>query len=294
MLEKRLPLQEQWNALLATALLGTEQRKCTVVSPEVQFLSSLSSVDPEKDHEEWVLLASAYASAYRRAGQMPSEVRSAQLLPPAPAESGQICSAPVAARLADLLNEANILEPFLDEALTLLAAKKRLVPPGLLPDLFNWARRNKERRALLPPIVGERGQWLAALNSEWKNVLQVDGTEIADKPPVSGQQALYAALKIEDNIFSKTFSVFKGQGLGGHERMIHLVMEKVLAESKPGRTYYNDHGLVTIAIAAPPAILPELINRIFAALKAGEYTWLARLLELLEYRQQMLEEIANE
>jgi hypothetical protein len=264
------------------------------VSPEVQFLSSLPSVDPEKDHEAWVLLASAYAAAYRRAGQMPAEIRATQLLPAAPAETRQPCSAPVASRLANLLDEVNTLGPFLEEALTLLAAKKRLVPPGLLPELFNWARRSKERRPLLLPVVGERGQWLAMRNPEWKNVLQVDDTERTDKAPLSGQQALYAALKIDDNVFSKTFSVFKGQGLSGNSRMIQLVMDKVLAESKPGRTYYNDHGLVGIAVAAPPVILPELINRIFVALRAGEYTWLARLLDLLEYRHKMLEEIANE
>jgi hypothetical protein len=280
---------------LATALLGTEQRKCTVVSPEIEFLSSLDSVDPQNDHEAWFLLASAYVSTYRRAGQTLAEIQPAQILPAAPAESKQLCSTPVAARLANLLVEATTMEPFLEEALTLLAHKERLVHPGLLPDLFNWAKRSKQRRGLLVPVVGERGQWLAMHNPEWKNVLQVDGEEaVRHAGNVSGQQALLAALNIDDNFFSRTFSVIKGRALGGNARLIQLVMDKLLAESKPGRAHYPEQQLVRIAAVVPPVILRELTSRIYSALAKEQTTWLPRLADLLDYRRQMLEEMAHE
>ncbi len=217
---KEVALQAQWNALLATALLGTEQRKCAVVSPEVAFLSSLQQADPEKDPETWVLLASAYAAMYRRAGQTPAAVQPSQKITPAPTETKRYCSAPVAARLATLLTEAKVMEPFLEEMLIAFADKELLVPPHLLPALLTWGKRSKVRRALLIPVVGARGgYWLTQQNPEWKNALQTDRTDPTEQAemaqPVSGQQALYEVLNITDSLFSKTYSVFKGQGLSG-------------------------------------------------------------------------------
>jgi hypothetical protein len=284
--------------LLATALLGTEQRRCAVVSPELEFLSTLDAVNREKDHEAWVLLASAYASTYRRAGQIPPEIPSAKLLPPAPAETRELCSAPVAARLASLLVEGKMLEPFLVELLTLLAGKARLVPPALLPELFNWARRDKERRALLVPVVGERGQWLASRNPEWKNVLKVDNPEAGGpmtlQDAASDEQALLAALDIKDNLLSKTFSVLQGRGLRGNSRLVQLVVDKLLAESKAGNTYYPEQKLVKIAMLTPPPVLSELTSRLQSALTKGDYSWLPKLADLLEVRRQMLEKVAHE
>jgi hypothetical protein len=283
---------------LATALLGTEQRKCTVVAPEIEFLNALESIDAEKNHETWVLLASAYTATYRRAGQMPQQVKPSQMIAPAPTETKRTCSTLVAARLAALLGEARTMEPFLDELLIELARKERLVPPTLLPDLLTWGKRSKQRRALLVPVVGERGHWLAQHNPEWKNALRVEAAEGAEQAGttriVSSQQALYDVLHITDNIFSKTYSIFKGQGLSGHGRLIQQVMDKVLTLSKAGGTYYTDPELVNVAVAAPPAILPEVISRIHKALASGGYTWLSRLAELLEFRHQMLEELNDE
>lgn len=288
-------MQALWNALLTTALLGTEQRKCTVVSSEVEFLNSLQGVDPEGDHESWVLLASAYAATYRRAGQIPPAAPLTQTLTPAPAETKRACSAPVAARIASALVETRTQEPFLEEMLLTLASKGRIVPPYLLPDLLNWAQRNKQRRALIAPVVGERGHWLTQVNPEWKNALQFDPKDVADQAEaahkLSGQQALYAALNITENIFSKGFSILKGQGFSAYGRLIQLTMEKLTTLSKPGGTYFSEQELSKIAVAVPAGALPELISQIRKALASGEYTWLSQLAEYLELRQQMLEEL---
>jgi hypothetical protein len=288
-------LQGQWNALLTTALLGTEQRKCTVVAPEVEFLNSLPGVDPDGDHEGWVLLASAYAATYRRAGQIPPTMPPTQTLTPAPVETKPYCSALVAARIGGALIEIRTQEPFLEEILLALASKGRIVPPYLLPDLLYWGQRSKQRRALIAPVVGERGQWLTQVNPEWKNALQFDPKEVADQAEaahkLSGQQALYAALNITENIFSKGFSVLKGQGFSAFGRLIQLTMDKLLTLSKPGGSYFSEQELSKIAVAVPAGALPELTSQIHKALANGEYTWLSKLAEYLELRQQMLEEL---
>ena len=267
----------------------------------MEFLSALDAVDREKDHEAWVLLASAYAATYRRAGQTPPVSKPSLLPTPAPKESKPYCSPRVATRLANMVGEVGTYEPFLEEALIALARKGLIVPPAAVIDLLVWGRNNRHRRVLLIPVVGERGHWLTSQNPQWKNALQVDPTDPTTTQDqvaqaMSSQQALYDALNITDNIFSKTLSVFKGQGPSSNRRMIDQVMEKVLAMSTPGQkvVHMNERQLAKIAFTVPPVILPELVSRIRKAVATGDTTWLYRLGDLLEFRLQMLEELANE
>jgi hypothetical protein len=167
----------------------------------------------------------------------------------------------------------------------------------LLPDLLTWAQRSKYRRAWVVPVVGERGKWLAMHNAEWKNSLQIEAEDRSEQAKakeeqlVSSQQALYDLLKITDNIFSKTFNIFKGPGPSSHSRMVQVVVDKLVAQNKPGTTYYYEPDFVKIAVATPPAALPELIERLQKTLASGEYQWLSRLVELLDFRHQMLAEL---
>ena len=284
--------------MLATALLGTEQRKCSVISPELEFLSARQELDHVADHEAWLLLAAAYAANYRRAGQIPPVDGRGSSFPAAQKEKQPYCSPALAARLASLLPEGMQTDPLTEELLAGLVRKQKLAPPHLLPTLLNWGQRSKERRALIAPVVGERGHWLASINPAWKNALHVDGADKKGSERSFGsQQTLYDLLGITDNIFSKTFTVFKEnvlRGKGQHSRMLHLVMSKLLDFSRPGGTRYAEHELIRIAAAVPIYLLPELIHEIRLALSRGEYTWLARLGELLEFRHQMLEELAHE
>lgn len=297
---KRFPLQAVWNTLLATALLGTEQRKCTVAAPEVDFLDGLATVARDQDHEAWVLLASAYAATARRAGQVPPAAHRTDLPAPAPAETKPYCSPSTGARLATLVNRIGYLDPILQEMLVVLERKGKLVPPDVLPELLTWGRRNKAWRGLLLRVAGERGQWLAQQNpDEWKYSLEInekDTAELAEAVRMmSGQQALYDALNITDNIFSKTFSVLAGQGPSSHGRMLQLVMEKLLDLGKSGGTNFTALESAKIAVAVPPAVLPELIDRIHKAFAEGKHAWwLTGLVEQLEFRQQMLEELNYE
>lgn len=295
-------MQEQWNELLATALLGTEQRKCAVVEPELEWLNSIAIANPTQAHEEWVLLASAFAATYRRAGQIPPTATTT--LVPAPRETKPYCSAPVATRLASALNEARTMEPLVEEMLRILAIKARIVPPALLPDLLTWAQRNKQRRAWILSVVGERGAWLAANNPEWKNSLQVDDKDVIDPAEamqrITGQQALYDALDITEkptnNIFSKGLNFFKGQGSSEHHRLVQLTLEKLTTLAKPDGTHYLSETEVSkIAVAVPTAALPELNKNLRQVLaKQESMPWLTTLADRLEFRQQMLEELNRE
>ena len=56
------------------------------------------------------------------------------------------------------------------EAFERIARSGAVLPPGLLPDALELGRRTASLRPLLVPILGVRGQWLAALNGAWAQV----------------------------------------------------------------------------------------------------------------------------
>lgn len=290
-------MQEQWNELLATALLGTEQRQCVVSAPELEFLNALPTANPTQDHEGWMLLASAFAATYRRAGQIPAA--STTPLSPAPPESKPYCSPSVAAHLASALVEVRTMEPLVEEVLLTLAMQSRILPPALLPDILAWAQRNKQPRAWIAPVVGERGRWLVEHNREWKNALQVDAKNTIDPTEalqqITGEKPLYETLQLANNIFNTTFSFFKRQELGPHALLIQLTLEKLTTIAKPGNTYYSEPAISKLAVAVPAAALPILNRELRQLLAAKEYMpWLTTLVDRLEFRQQMLEELNRE
>ncbi|HJW13028.1 MAG TPA: DUF5691 domain-containing protein, partial [Albitalea sp.] len=49
-----------------------------------------------------------------------------------------------------------------------LASAQRRLPPSLLPPALELGRRSLALRALLPPVLGERGLWLAAQREDWR------------------------------------------------------------------------------------------------------------------------------
>lgn len=223
------------------------------------------------------------------------------LLPtPAPPESKPYCSPRVAHLLVKMMQDLRLYQSFLDEALIILARKGLIVPPHLLVDLLAWGRNSKQRRVMLTRVVGERGHWLVAHNAQWKNALQFEPADEAELARtiqmMSTQQTLYLLLDITDNIFSQTYSVLKGQGFSANARMIQQVMDSLRVKSSYGQkgTPLPDWQVTTIALAVPPTILPELISHVRKALAEGEYRWLSLFGELLEFRHQMLEELANE
>lgn len=49
-----------------------------------------------------------------------------------------------------------------------LARAQRRLPPALLPQAMELGRRSLALRALLAPVIGERGLWLAAQRDDWR------------------------------------------------------------------------------------------------------------------------------
>jgi hypothetical protein len=148
----------RWPELVAAALVGTDRRP-------------LPDAGDGGDPATTVLDRAAAWSVYRRAGAPPVPGIAAPR--PAPDEPHPVAGAAAAARLAGLLDavwEGGARMALVAEWLTVAHERGLRVPPELLPDLLDAARRYDVLRPLVVAAGGGRVAWLAAQSPEWTYV----------------------------------------------------------------------------------------------------------------------------
>ncbi|WP_162799168.1 DUF5691 domain-containing protein [Nocardioides sp. 616] len=170
--------------LQSAALLGTARR-------EPPLVPALPGPTPgEAGRDVRLLELAALADVLRRAGRLPQDgpatpaPPAAETQPTAPARAMQL--------LELLLRQPPLGKPQRDRLvvtwLQAAAATGLLVGPRLLPDLFLLATTRPAVAQALPAAVGARGAWLAALNPDWRDLLQ-DGARTAGVEPPPQQWA---------------------------------------------------------------------------------------------------------
>ena len=156
-----------WKDLVGVALVGTERR---AFSPPILAGALGSSLDAAREQSpEAALLSTAAALAlYRRAGRMPTRLRSPEGAP-ASATDQPPCSAAAGQQLALMLTGqyAEALSEWLDR----LARAGQRVASEHLPALLELARARAELRPAITAVLGRRGEWLAALNPDWAPIV---------------------------------------------------------------------------------------------------------------------------
>ncbi|MEW5788827.1 MAG: DUF5691 domain-containing protein [Pseudomonadota bacterium] len=161
--------------LAHSLMLGTERRPPALPGLAGALGDVLTAASPPDTPLEVVLLRRAGAlSLGSRAGFQPAPAGDA-LPAPCPPETRPVAEEPaLVACLAAILTDG---PPALQrEALGRLAARGRLLPPALLPSALDLAAANGTAAALrarIPPVLGQRGGWLAGLNPAWSGAVQV-------------------------------------------------------------------------------------------------------------------------
>lgn len=188
-----------WQALLSTALVGTQRRPLPpfdeAPEPLATHLAAATRRAAEPPHA--LLDAAALVTVYRRAGVRP--VRDIAAPDVAPTETLPLVPPAAARRLAALLcNHPDHVA----EWLTLAAARQRRMPPELLPQLADLAVRQENLRPLLVAAGGARLRWLLDQRPEWQPLTGalVDTTD-RDAWEYGGRddrRAYLAALRAED------------------------------------------------------------------------------------------------
>lgn len=151
-----------WQDITTTALLGTERQPFVPPAAPGELGNLLARLPA--DSEAALLGAAAAVSLARRAGTLPPAMDTAAPTP-CPPDDLPICGPRAAEGIALMLGGRH--RDALPEILLALAGMGRRVPPLLLPDLLKQGRQSKDLRAVILPVLGHQGRWLAAQNREW-------------------------------------------------------------------------------------------------------------------------------
>ena len=159
--------------LATQVLIGTDRRPPTLpvaVGEIGDLLGQIAAADG--DVETRVLRSAGVLAVCGDAGFMPAAAR-------APAHAACL---PETLRAPDDKHSISLLQQILAEgpdllrveALQVLAATDSCLPPRLLPMALEAARAASFLRAVLLPVLGQRGRWLAAQNPDWSFVATGD------------------------------------------------------------------------------------------------------------------------
>ncbi|MGG6266821.1 DUF5691 domain-containing protein [Leptolyngbya sp. AN03gr2] len=157
-----------WKEITSAALLGTERQpfKSIVTSGK---LGQILQMDETRSSESALLLSAGILSLYQQAGQQPQKDSTVPF--PACDLNDQPCCRPRAASfLQQILESGSTHSEHLSEWLELAAQKEQRVPEQCLSRLLTLAASGNRLQKILP-ILGERGRWLAAQNSEWNTAI---------------------------------------------------------------------------------------------------------------------------
>lgn len=157
-----------WNALLGTALVGTQRAHAPVPEFDGALGAALARVPAaERERVLWSKLAlvAHVRAAGRRAWIDPAPL-------PVPAKADESASAsPGAGRVLERVLAADDSELAVDW-LVRCARARRVVPPRALVRVLEHAGR-PAFAGRVSPVLGARGTWLAAQNADWRHVLPV-------------------------------------------------------------------------------------------------------------------------
>ena len=164
---------QQLHQLATELLLGTDRRAPEWPSADGELGRLLGEIQTgATTPEQTALRLAGVLAVCADAGFLPGTIDRAPL-DPCPHERLAPAATPEPlSTLQSILDDGP--DPLRALALRHLAAAHRLLPPRLLPRALTLALQQTWLRPLLPPVIGERGRWLARINPQWQPALAAD------------------------------------------------------------------------------------------------------------------------
>lgn len=158
---------DAWNQIARTALVGTE-RMAFAPPPCPEGVGALVDAAAKATPEDALLASAAVLGTWRAAGMRPAPAPTAEPVAPAEGEDLPTARRSSAYVLMRIVEEAPAC---VAESLRILAARGLLVPPEMLPTLFDLAARSRDLRPAVAAVMGKRGVALARMRSDWEFML---------------------------------------------------------------------------------------------------------------------------
>lgn len=285
-----LPDAQTWQTLVAHALLGTAQQRLSPAAIGMPLLQQLAQQHAEQgsdNAEHWLLLASGVMATYQRAGFVAATLDDGKITPPAPSETSTAITIAFATQFAALLENYQRNQFFLLELLQVMAARDLVMPPHLLPELLDLARRQNVWAGAILPVIGERGRWLAAQHPDWRKLLKDKPAPPSETPPRLGEAELLKILHANPHpmllsapLALKDYAWSKG--------VADAFVNKLLTEAQTGRAFYADQNIVALACVIPRPWLNHVIERLQPRPQTGKQggNWLSNVLGRIQQRPQ--------
>lgn len=163
-----------WDDILATAVVGTEQRELKLAGRCDELGRLIAQID-NNDREGSLLSAASVVALYRNAGAAPP-VDSHQLPEVSAQDDANRASAESGQHLAMML-DGEFREALPEWLAAVINARKR-VPEEHLPALLDHGRAELSLRRAIIAVLGQRGEWLAVQNPDWYYAIQRDDKEV--------------------------------------------------------------------------------------------------------------------
>ncbi|KQQ49254.1 hypothetical protein ASF84_23420 [Pseudomonas sp. Leaf127] len=206
--------------LAVTALLGTRKQALAPLAVEGPIGPLLDAIARDSASDEARLLRSAAVlDMCQHAGWLAPEATTAAAAP-APEDTLALPPEQSFGVLSQMLAEGY---PRLGQLTLLQLAQRQLrLPPSLLPELLDRARRDAYLRGLLAPVLGERGRWLAERNPAWQ-VQAIDrrealNDEIWSLGSLEQRQVYLSALREQDPVAARELLVAGRKDFDARER----------------------------------------------------------------------------
>src|SRR5215216_5253 len=152
-----------WDDILATAVVGTEQREFKLAAREDELGRLLAQLD-NTDREGSLLRAASVVALYRSAGVAPSVDTHA--LPEACVPDEASRSSEASGQQLALMLDGEFRE-VLPEWLAAMHNAHKRVPEEHLRALLDHGSVEPPLRRAIVDVIGKRGEWLAAQNPDW-------------------------------------------------------------------------------------------------------------------------------
>lgn len=158
-----------WEEVLSSALVGTERKTFTPPQASGQIGGLLGQIEPVNG-EAALLSAAAILTMQRRTGIVPAKLSEplptpSELddLPRTTPRSGQHLMTMIDGKFKEVL----------PEWLSTAAGSGKRISEEYLPALLTLGAKNADLRELILPLIGRRGQWLAAFAPQWNYAVSV-------------------------------------------------------------------------------------------------------------------------
>ncbi|HKP81895.1 MAG TPA: DUF5691 domain-containing protein [Pyrinomonadaceae bacterium] len=165
---------QTWDEILATAVIGTEQREFKLAASEDELGRLLAQIS-NTDREGSLLSAASVVALYRSAGVTPTT--DTQPLPEAHRDDEMSRGSSATGQHLALMLEGEF-RAVLPEWLAAMQRANKRVPEEHLPALLDFGRMEPSLRGMVVAVLGRRGEWLAAQNPEWTYAIRREDKDV--------------------------------------------------------------------------------------------------------------------